>query len=1060
MNKQIYFILSLSIILLGGIEAGFSQEKTVKGNVTDDLGVPLPGATILIENTTQGVTSDFDGNFSINASEGDTLIISYVGYSDQKLIVGASDSYSINLESDSKLDEVIVTAFGVKRQARSAAYATTRVTNKDLTEVSNQNPLQSLSGKIAGVDISSPAQPGASAKILFRGISSITGSNRPLYVVDGSPVLDRSSSDTDSTSSFDAGSGVNDIDPNNIESIDFLKGAAATSLYGSRGANGVILITTKRAKGNRFRISASTSFDFDEVARVPHIQDQFGTGWSGKSYSSVSGEGSSAASNENGSWGAKFNGLVRPWSRIVNNQQLIKPYVFLKNNVREFYEIGNTITNSISLSKNYESSDFALTFSRVDADGVIPSDQDSFKKNTFGLNAGTKIEKLKIRTSINFTHKLQSAVPTGQGDDASYGKSLAQELIQIPNDLSILDLKDQSLIFNTPSYFYTPYTTNPYQTLTNNNVELDKYRWYANINLNYKFSNQLSVSYQVSLDNETERLKRWGKIVNYIAGSPQDNASSQEVVGGVLEGIYNHNQFDTYLNINYNTKINEDLSLDVLLGGNFTEYSGNGLFTSVKGLDLPNYYELSNSASDPGLTQFDYATRTYGFYGQAIFNFKNNYFLTLTARNDYTSTLPIENNSYFYPSVSLAAVVHDTEEAYIKLRGSLARIGNGTDPYQVFSSAGQATNAAYFGKITYPLAEVNAYEIFGRIENQDLKPETTDEIEFGVDARFFNNRIGLDLALYSRATNDLIVNLPVARSTGYATITGNFIDLTNKGIELAVSGRPIEKGDFTWDISYTFTKNKNKVNNVISDNGKVSIYSAYAINFYAEKGKPIGSFYGPSPSKTANGQYIADPETGYYTYDNTEDYLGTSERDFIMGLSNNFSYKNFRLGFSFDWKKGGDFYSYTKSLSHFVGNGIETTYNDRNPWIIPNSVVPDGAGGYKENTTPVDYEDVTAFYNSSQNEAIEEGHVIDRSFMRLRSLSLSYNFDSTLLDKIGISNASISIYGKNLFLWTPAENSYVDPETTSFGNGIRSEFGEFATNPSQRSFGASLKITL
>jgi TonB-linked SusC/RagA family outer membrane protein len=912
------------------------------------------------------------------------------------------------------------------------------------------------------VDISSPAQPGASTKVIFRGIGSITGSNTPLYVVDGSPILDRSSSSIGSTSSFDAGTGINDLDPNIIESINFLKGASATALYGSRGSNGVIVITTKKGK-NKLRVNVTSSFDFQQVARTPHFQYDFGTGWAGQSYSNVSGEGAQAQSNENGSWGGAFNGENRPWSRIVNNQQLIKPYVALEDNIRDFYDIGNQSNNSISISGGGDKSDVALTFSRNEADGVIPTDRDSFTKNNVGINAGLKSDKFTIRLSGNYTNKKQKAVPTGQGDDASFGKSMIQEMIQIPNDISIIDLQDRSVIFNTPSYFYTPYAANPYETLENNNVEIKKDRVFGNVNMNYKINENISATFQTSVDVDNEAVKRFGAIVEYVEGSPQDNAGANGVVGAVQENKYTNREYDTYFNVNFDYDLTENLKLSALAGANYNERNGDALSVTVTDLDLPDYYELSNSASTPSLAQSNYLRRVVGLYGQAEFGFMDRYFLTFTARNDFSSTLPKANQSYFYPSVSFAGVIVDNNSVFAKLRAGWARIGNDTNLYQVFSTAGQAVNDGFYGSLTYPFGGVNAYEIFGRIENQNLKPEITDEIEVGLEARFFQGRLGIDLALYNRDTKDLIVDLPVARSTGYSTVTGNFVDLTNRGIELAITGKPVVTDNFSWDLTYTFTKNEGEVTNVKGDDDKISIYSAYNVNFYAEEGRPLGAFYAPTPSKTASGQIIADPNTGYYTYDGNEDYVGSAQRDFIMGLQNTFRYKDFRLSMGMDWKQGGVMYSYTKRLSHFVGNGIETTYNGRNPFIIPNSVVNTAASGatpvYVENTTAVQYEDITAFYNASQNQAIEGEHIIDKTFVRLRDVVLSYSLPSKLIDQAGLTSLVFSIYGKNLAMWTPSGNPYVDPETTTYGRGIRSEFGEFATNPSQRSFGGSIKFS-
>ncbi len=1035
----------------------FYAQIQVTGIVNDDTGEPLPG--VYVESASgESVETDIDGKYTIETMQGEKLTFSFIGFDDvTKDVTGNSLNVTLG-EGASEIETVIVTGLGGKRQARSMGYSAVKVTGEELTEVATSNPLETLSGKVPGVDISSPAQPGASTKVIVRGFSSITGSNRPLYVVDGSPIQDNSASSIGSTSSFDAGSGINDIDPNNIEDINFLKGAAATALYGSRGANGVILITTKKGR-NRLRVDVTSSVDFSEVARVPHYQTQFGQGWAGEAFSNVSGEGPTAASNENGSWGPAFTGTIKPWGRIIDNQQQIKPYVALEDNIRDFYEIGNTFTNSITISGGDDKSDVALTYSSVNSDGVIPTEQDTFEKSNIGINAGLKYNKFRIRGSGNYTHKNQSAVPTGQGDDAGFGKSLMQEIIQMPNDISLVDMEDQNNIFNTPSNFFTPYASNPYVTLANNNVRIKKDRFYGNVNLGYDITEKLSANFQTGVDIDNESVKRWGGIIEYAPGSPQDNASANGVVGAVQEAKYTRREYDTYFNLNYLTDLTSDLTLNALGGFSYNERSGDSLSVTVTDLDLDDYYEISNSAATPTLVQSDYKRRVMGVFGQAELGYKNRYFLTLTARNDWSSTLPTENNSYFYPSASLAAIVVDNGSSFLKLRGAWARVGNDTNMYQVYSTAGQAVNDGYFGSIEYPFNGINGYETFGRIENTDLQPEITDEIEVGFEGRILNGRLGLDVALYNRDTDGLIVDLAVPRSTGYSNITGNFVDLRNRGIELALTAKPVKSENFNWDLTYTFTKNDSEVLDVVGDESKIGIYSAYSTQFYAEVGKPLGTFYTPGPAMTDAGQYIVNPNNGYYVEDGSEQYAGNSQRDFVMGLRNVLSYKNFRLAMSFDWKQGGEMYSYTKRLSYFVGNGIETTYNDRNPFIIPNSVVDNGDGTYSENTTPVQFGDVTAFYNASQNPAIEKQHIIDKTFVRMRDLSLSYKLPSRLLEGTGLRNIMFSIYGKNLFLWTPDENPYVDPEATSYGRGIRSEFGEFAANPTQRTYGFNVKLS-
>ena len=1058
-NIKLFFT---AVFLAGSIFA-WAQQKTITGKITDSDGFPVADAYVYVEGTDNGVYTDANGNYSLSVNEGDTVAVEFIGFETTTVAVGDSNSYNVSIARGGSIDlgATVATALGIEREKKALGYATVEISGEDLTEVTNANPFESLSGKVPGVDISAPLQPGASPKVINRGFSSLVN-NSPLLVIDGTPTLDVSSSSIGFDNTFDAGTTFSDLDPNNIESMSFLKGAAATALYGSRGANGVIIVTTKKGK-NRLRVDLSSAVSVSEVARVPHIQYMFGQGWSGLGYSNVSGEGSNAASNENGSWGPRFNGDTRAWGRIVNGAQQIKPYIGLEDNIRNFYNNGMDFTNSATISGGGDRVDASLSLTNTIADGVYPTDQDKFIRNNFAFNGGLNYDRFKIRLSANYVHKKQNAVPTGQGDDASFGKSLFQELLQMPNDLSITDMEDQSFIFNTPSYFFTPYASNPYVTLANNNVRIKKDRFYGNINFAYDINSDLIASFQFGGDIDNEYVKRWGKIVDYVPGSPQDLAGANGVVGAVREYQRQSRLYDSYFNLNYTPEISEVFSVNALAGVGYTERNGNSLQATVTDLDLPNFYELSNSAASPALVQNDFKDRYYYIFGQTELGYMDRVFLTLTARNDWSSALPVENNSYFYPAASLSGVILENNNQFLKARASWAQAGNTAPIYNVFATAGQAVNDGSFGQLTYPFGGINAYEIFGQIENQNLKNELTTEMEFGLEGTLFNRRVGFDLTYYNRYTEDMLLALPVSRSTGYSTIFGNFADVRNQGIEAMLNVTPIKNNDFRWDLTYTFTKNDGIVEEVANDS-EITISSAYNITYKFVEGEDIGSFYAVVPRTTADGQYIVNSSTGFYETTAEEQKIGTSERDFVMGLINKLSYKNLSLSFAFDWKKGGEMYSYTKRLSHFVGNGIETIYNERNPFIIPNSVneVTDDGGNvsYVENTTPVGFEAVTNFWNVGNNPGIEYLHVIDKSFLRMRDISLTYDLPSDWFSATGIKGISFTAYGKNLFLWTPAENPYVDPESTTYGTDITSEFGEFAANPTQRFVGGIFRISL
>ncbi|UWY28689.1 SusC/RagA family TonB-linked outer membrane protein [Flavobacterium sp. TR2] len=1054
----------LVLLLVLVAQLSFAQERAVSGTVSDNAGMPLPGVSVLVKGTKTGTQTDFDGKFSIKVSPSQVLVFSYIGMKTQEV---AASSSTVNVKladaGAQELEGVVVTAFGIKREKKSLGYATTTLKSDAITQVVNTNPFETLSGKIAGVDITAPSQPGAATKVVIRGLNTITGNAGPLYVVDGSPINNTSTGTSNNgvasiSRSYDAGNGVSDLDPNNIESMTVLKGAAASALYGSRAGGGVIIITTKKGKANSgIKVDMLASTELSEVARVPHLQSEFGQGWNGHGYTG------NGPSNENGSWGPKFTGEVRPWGTVYENSQQIKPYVGLKDNIRDFYNTGILSTQSVNLSGGGDTSDFSLIFSNVNSDGVIPTDADLYKKQSIGFNGGLKGKRLTLRTSLNYIYKDQSVVNTGQGDDAGEGSTLQQDLLQIPTDISIVDLRDyKNNPFNTPSYYFTPYASNPYFTINENSTKIYGNNIFGNANLSYKITDKLTASWQVGGNFRSERLKSHGAIVNYLPGSPQDIAGSL-TVGGVTESRSEISEFDTFFNLNYNTNLGEDWTLNLLGGFNYNRRESDRLIASITNLGIPGYYELSNSAVRPVLTQSNSMRKTGAVYASAEFAFKNRYFATITGREDVTSTLPIGNNAYFYPALSLGAIAIDNGNTFLKLRAAASKIANDTDPYRTENSYISGSAAANFGILASPIGGVSFYEASGRLGNSSLKPESTVEYEVGAEGSFFKNRISYDIALYHKTTSDLIVNLPLDPSTGFTQKAINAGDIVNKGIELSVTASPIKNQDFTWSLTYTFTKNLNEVTKLAEGFDRIDLATAYGVTFSAEKGQPIGSYYSLVTKTTPTGQPIVNATTGIDVNTTQVQRIGNAQRDFVMGLQNTFKYKNFNLGLSLDWKQGGEMYSYTKRLSHFVGNGIETTYNDRAPFIVPNSVnevvAPNGSVSYVENTTPVSFENVANYYNTQSNLAIENTHIVDKTFVRLREINLNYDFPSSLSKNMGLNKITVGIYGRNLFMWTPGDNPYVDPEVSTYGTGVLSDLGEFGANPSQRSVGGVLKLS-
>jgi TonB-linked SusC/RagA family outer membrane protein len=1065
--RKILQLLVLIALLTPGWHV-YAQDKVVSGVVTADDGSVLPGVNITVKGTTRGVSTDTEGKYSISAPSSATLVYSFVGYLAQNIVVGSKTTINVTLATDAQqLGEVVVTALGISREKKSLGYSTATITNTSITEARNTSPLDALNARVPGLSVSTASgAPGASTVLNIRGFNSVTGNNQPLYVVDGVPMNNRGNSSSttaansndDFNRSMDFGNQMNDINPNEIESITVLKGISASALYGSRAANGAILITTKRGKSGTTTVDFSSSFAQSQVLRVPHLQNTYGQGWSGL-FNPI----------ENGSWGPKMDGTTRLWGNVVDNSQLLKPFAAQKDNLKDFFDRGYEWNNSIAVSGGTETANYRVSYSNAMADGVVPTNADSYKRNTLSLNGGLKLGKFSVNSNINYVHKHQKAVATGQGDDAGGGKVVWQEIIQIPRDHSIVDSK-AFLDPNNPfgkfmdlDNYFTPYAQNPYWTLYNQGNNYDEDRIFGNIEFGYQLLPSLGVQWRVGGDYSDAFQKDWGNVGRITPGTP--NATANNVFGSVAQLSRGNRQFNSDLIFNFKHNFGTRFDVQAFLGHNVNERSGLTNYARVTNLDLPGFYSLSNSSVTPITFATTTMRRLVGVYGSATFGFDSWLYLTVGARNDWSSTLPKGKNSYFYPSASISAVLSEAfklpaQIPFVKVRFAAASAGNDADPYQVYSVyVPGSVRAGGFGNINFPFGGVNAYEVSNNPGNLDLKPEISQEFEAGLELGFFGRRVGVDLSVYDKLTKNQIISLNLEPATGATAQTVNLGSVRNKGLELALNLVPVRTEDFEWGVTVNYNKIKNEVESLGLEggSGNILLNSSYNVKLRAVVGKPLGAIYSPDVRRDPDGNVVVNPETGLPLQSTEEAYRGSINPNYTLGLSTYLTYKGFKLSANGDYRNGGVFYSYTARLNYFNGNAYNSQYNDREPWVIPGSVVEQPDGSFGENTTPISRADVYTYYGGTTS--YEYNHVLPKTFFKLRNVSLTYSVPKSFLAKLPIRVASVGVFGRNLVLWTPKGNHFTDPEANTFGTSLKNLYGEFASGPSVATYGAQLNLS-
>jgi len=1066
MRKLTFLLACLILVGVGLVNA---QTKSISGKVFSvDDGQPIIGATVRVKGTSNGTITNTDGEFRINLPENATnLVFSYVGM--KTVEVEARNGMTIKLESDSRqMDEVVVTAIGIKRSQKALGYSATTVSSDEITSTGNRSALNALEGKVPGVQITSASgAPGSSTRVIMRGFSSLGGNNQPLFVVDGVPinndVINKNAIGSNSSlnGGFDFGNRANDVNPDDIESMTILQGGSATALYGSRAASGAIVIITKNGSkaNNKARVDVSSTTTFETPLRLPYLQNEYGQGWYDRG-------GGTSDLKENGSWGPRFDGKIRKWGFAVDNQQQIKPYVGLKDNIKDFFDTGLTLNNTIAVSNGDDNKSYYMSFGNITSDGIMPTSADSYKRNNLSLRGSSKFLKIfTASASLNYVRKEMSFVPTGQE------QSVLDGVWQTPRDISIVDQKDYNNKFDNVDNYFTIFAQNPYFVLNEHGNKFLENRTFGNVSLDAKIFPWLTAKFKLGSDVANSSLKTWRAIVK------SSRAAYNDFVGQVSEDSYYTSELNSDFMLVVNKDFSDDFTFSAILGHNFNQRDSRSQGSSIIGLSTPKFYNLSNSASTPSVYETLTQRKLVGAYGSVDFGFKNMLFLNMSARNDWSSTLPASNRSFFYPSISGSFLFTELLEnkdilSYGKIRAGIAQTGKDADPYQIYDVLLQTSHTDGYRTLDYPLTNyvngkpvaVNGFSVSDLIGNPDLKPEISTDIELGVDLKFFKDRLGLITTVYNKSVKDLIWRATVPVSTGFAQQTQNLGELNNKGIEISLSVTPIKTRDFEWEVFANFSKNINKLVSLKSGLDQISLGGTSTIDFVARPGSELGLYEGTVPAKSPTGQIIVNAQ-GLPVFSDTKEVIGSSQNKYRIGGGTALTYKGFKLHASIDYRNGGKIYSRTAEMAYFTGSAKQTTFNDRQPFIIPNSVQAvtsaDGKTTYKENNVAIAgfSNTLNSFYDQSYNAGIGSGYVLlDKTFFKLREVSLSYSLPKSVLSKTFINSLELALVGNNLLLWTPDSNMFIDPESTTFGNDLAADFGENGATPSTRSIGFNIKL--
>lgn len=1061
---QLRKVAGLILALVLTYQWGQAQDTRITGVVTSrNDATPIPGAIITVKGTNRGTQADADGKYSITVSPKDTLHISFIGYTGVDQVVGNSRSINIALDnSESKLQEVVVTALGIAREKRSLGYAVQELKTKDIAEARETNVVNALTGKIAGVTVTSSQGSMGSSRIVIRGESSIGGNNQPLFIVDGIPV---DNSQLGVGTGRDFANAISDLNADDIESLNVLKGPNAAALYGSRAAAGVLVIKTKTGKGAKgYGVTVNSSATFEKLLVLPDYQNTYGQGSNGQfSYKDGNGGGVNDAVDE--SWGPKMDGRLIP--QFFSNGVAV-PFVAHPDNVKDFYETGYTLNNGLAIAGSSDKIDYRFSYNNTNQSGIMPNT--GITRNNFTLNTTYRLSpKLTISTYANYVKSTSDNLP---GIDGKRGTSIPLQFTWFGRQVDTRLLKNYRNADGTDFNWNHSYYSNPYWIQNLNTVGQARNRFFGNARLSYDVTDWLSANFRVGTDTYNDKRKY--RIAYYTNGTP---------FGSYTEDNYVVTETNAEFTLNARKKLSKDFSIDGLVGGNVRSNQYENNYQQAPRLAVKDVYTLNNSRDALISTNVLQRLRVYSAFASAQLSYKNYAFVNVTARNDWSSTLPAGNNSYFYPSVNASVVLSDALHiesnvlSLLKVRGGWAMVGKDTDPYQLVNTY----------PFSQPFGSSPLLTVSDKFLEKNLKPEITKATEFGVEAGFLDNRITADVTYYSSSSYNQILLADVSASTGYLKKILNAGKINNHGVEVMLGATPVSTASgFRWNVNVNYAKNISKVIELDKE-GFLKNYvlgSSGNIQTIATAGQRYGALFGTAYQRNDKGEILVSA-SGTPLIAADKKVLGYYTPKWTGSINNNFSFKGFSLGFLIDTRQGGQIWSGTNYTGRYTGvlaatmqgrdqehgglpyyfadnnqknnavqlsshtaaapNG-ETVYHDG---IIFNGVTADG----KKNETVLPAQ---RYYKAVYSSSLNESSIYSASFIKLREIRAGYALPQRLTQKWGLQAVNITLTARNLF-YIDKKVPNIDPETAfNTGNGQGLETLQI---PTTRSMGVNVKVS-